>query len=263
MVEDGRIGAESYDMCRHGHLGPAFAGHDPGVCAHVVLGVGLQLSGDRGQADASGERGIALAEALDSPVSLVHALVTHCVICQSRGDREATLATVRRLAGPAEKLGLYFYGVAVPLYTAWATAAGPGTSDAARVIDAEIDKVIALGSPLTRHFLSVAAEVLLAAARPADALALLDRAIALTDEPGVGLCLPEIYRLRGECLSALDRANMAEARVAFVMARNIAERQGAVIFARRAEAALAQTNSLAGRRVPAGNCRAAASENVG
>ena len=241
MVEDGRIGAESYDMRRHRHLGPAFAGHDPGVCAHLVMGVGLQMSGDREQAYASGERGIALAEKLDNPVNLVHALATHCILCQSCGDREATLATVRRMAAPAEKLGMYWYSVSIPLYTAWATAAGRDSAEAARLIDAEIDKVIALGSAITRHYLCVGAEVLLAAARPSDALALLDRAIALTDEPGVGLYLPEVYRLRGKCLSTLDRANVVEARAAFGLARNIAERQGAIIFARRAEAALAET----------------------
>jgi hypothetical protein len=36
---------------------------------------------------------------------------------------------------------------------------------------------------------------------------LLDRAIAAIDEPGVGFYLPEIYRLRGECLLALGREN--------------------------------------------------------
>ena len=39
------------------------------------------------------------------------------------------------------------------------------------------------------------------------ALAHLDHAIAGIDEPGVGFYLPEIYRLRGECLLALDRDN--------------------------------------------------------
>ena len=72
------------------------------------------------------------------------------------------------------------------------------------------------------------------------ALAHLDRAIAAIDEPGVGLYLPEIYRLRGECLLALDRANKDAARRAFAIARDIARWQGAIIFERRAEASLAE-----------------------
>jgi hypothetical protein len=40
------VGVETYDLARHRHLGHAFGGHDPGVCAHVVRANALQLSGD-------------------------------------------------------------------------------------------------------------------------------------------------------------------------------------------------------------------------
>ncbi len=91
------------------------------------------------------------------------------------------------------------------------------------------------------------AEVLLAAGRPADGLAHLDRAVAGIDEPGVGFYLPEIYRLRGACLLALDRDNKDEARSAFATALDIARRQGAVILQRRAEDALSELANGAGR----------------
>jgi tetratricopeptide (TPR) repeat protein len=119
----------------------------------------------------------------------------------------------------------------------WATAVGSGIADAARVIEAEIGNATAAG-PLPQYYLGLAAEVLLAAGRPADGLAHLDRAIAAIDEPGIGFYLPEIYRLRGECLLALSRDNRNEARSAFTAARDIAKRQGAVILERRAEASL-------------------------
>ena len=82
--------------------------------------------------------------------------------------------------------------------------------------------------------------MLLATHRPGDALAHLDRAIAGIDEPGIGNYLPEIYRLRGACLLALDRHNKAEARSAFKNAVDIAQRQGAIIFERRAAASLSE-----------------------
>ncbi len=41
-----------------------------------------------------------------------------------------------------------------------------------------------------------------------------------------------------QCLLALDRNNKDEARRAFVTARDFAKRQGAILFERRAEAAL-------------------------
>ena len=83
---------------------------------------------------------------------------------------------------------------------------------------------------MPQYYLGLAGEVLLASGRPADGLALLDRAIAAIDEPGVGFYVPEIYRLRGECLLALGRGNKDEARQAFAAARDIAIRQGAIIF---------------------------------
>jgi tetratricopeptide (TPR) repeat protein len=110
----------------------------------------------------------------------------------------------------------------------------------------QIGNATAVG-PLPQYYLGLAAEVLLAAGRPADGLAHLDRAIAGIDEPGIGFYLPEIYRLRGECLLALSRDNKDEARSAFVAARDIANRQGAVIFERRAEASLSELRNGAGR----------------
>jgi hypothetical protein len=71
------------------------------------------------------------------------------------------------------------------------------------------------------------------------AMALFDRALDAYQEPDVGYYLPEIWRLRGQCLLALDRANKVEARRAFQSARSIARLQGAVIFERRAEASFA------------------------
>ena len=125
------------------------------------------------------------------------------------------------------------------LLTAWAAAVGSGIADAARLIDAEIDNATATG-PLPQYFLGLAGEVLLIAGRPADGLAHLDRAIAAVDEPGVGFYLPEIHRLRGECLLSLNRRNKAEARRAFTTARDDAGQQGAKLFQRRATAGLGE-----------------------
>ena len=155
------------------------------------------------------------------------------------GDRDTTLALARRLAALSEKFGLGPLRAGSLMLTAWAAAAGPGATEASRVIDAEIGNATATG-PLPQYFLGLAGEALLAAGRAADGLAHLDRAIAAIDQPGVGFYLPEIYRLRGECLLALGRDRKAEAREAFATARDVARRQGAVLFERRAEARLAE-----------------------
>jgi class 3 adenylate cyclase len=236
---DARIGTETYDMARHRHLGPAFGGHDPGVCAYVVHAHGLQQAGDRGAAEAANAQSLALAERLDHPFSLAHALHNIAMNVQLVGDRQTVLAAAERAFGVAEKFGIRTYGASSLVLRAWASAVGSGVAGAAQVVDKEIASATGAG-PVPQYYLGLAADILLAAGRAADGLTFLDRALAGVDEPGIGFYLPEIYRLRGECLLAVDRANKPAAREAFTTARDIALRQGALIFARRAEASLAQ-----------------------
>jgi class 3 adenylate cyclase/tetratricopeptide (TPR) repeat protein/energy-coupling factor transporter ATP-binding protein EcfA2 len=240
-LADSRVGIATYDMARHRHLGPAFGGHDAGVCAFAVHCNAVQLSGKPEEAKEAAARGIALAETLDHPFSLAHALHNASLGFQLANDREGTLAAAQRAVGLAEKFGLYAYGASSHVLAGWATAAGSGTADAARLIDAKIAAATAAG-PVPQYYLGVAADVLLTAGRAGDALVHLDRAIAGVDEPGIGFYLPEIYRLRGECLLALDRNNKEEARQAFTAARDTAKRQGAIIFQKRAAASLDQLN---------------------
>jgi class 3 adenylate cyclase/tetratricopeptide (TPR) repeat protein len=228
-----------YDMKEHGHLAHAFGGHDPGVCGHIQCANSWRLSGDEQQAKPHYVQGMALAEMLDHPNSLAHGLHNAGIGHQIGGDFEATYIAAHRAAALAEKFGLPPWRASSQILVAWATATGATSADAVRLIDAEIANATAVG-PLPQYYLGVAAEVLLAAGRPADALAHLDRAIAGINEAGIGVYLPEIYRLRGACLLALDRRNKAEARSAFATAADIAKRQGAVIFERRAQASMSE-----------------------
>jgi class 3 adenylate cyclase/tetratricopeptide (TPR) repeat protein len=242
-LDDSRIGIGMYDMARHRHLGQAFGGHDPGVCAHAQCAIALQLFGDREGVADSLAQALALAEKLDHPSSLAHGLHNRGICYQLADDREATLAVAQRGLALAEKFGLLPWRASNLVLAAWAASFGPGVAEAARLIDGEVDKATAVG-PLPQYYLGLAAAVLLAAGRSADGLAYLDRAIAGIDEPGVGFFLPEIYHLRGACLLALSRDNKDEARSAFVTARDIARRQGAVIAERRAEASLAEVTNI-------------------
>ena len=231
-----------YDMAQHRHLAHAFGGHDPGVCAHAQCGNSWQLSGEQQKAGEHFRQAVALAEMLDHPNSLGHGLHNTGIGHQLGGDREATWTAAHRAATLAEKFGLTPWRASSLILVGWATATSSDTTAGLRLIEAEIANATAVG-PFAQYYLGLAAEALLAAGRPADALGHLDRALAGIDEAGVGIYLPEVYRLRGACLLALDRENKTEARSCFVAAADIARRQGAVIFGRRAEAALAELAS--------------------
>jgi class 3 adenylate cyclase/tetratricopeptide (TPR) repeat protein len=237
--ESARQAISLYDVTQHRHLAHAFGGHDPCVCAHAQCGNAWQLSGEGRQAGQHFMEAIALAETLDHPNTLAHGLHSTGMGHQLGGDREAAYTAAHRAVALADKFNLPPWRASSLILVGWATATGASASDAVRLIDAEIAKATAAG-PLPQYYLGLAAEVLLAAGRPADALGHLDRAIAGIDEPGVGVYLPEIYRLRGACLLALDRRNKAEARSTFATAADIARRQGAVVFERRAETSLSE-----------------------
>jgi class 3 adenylate cyclase/tetratricopeptide (TPR) repeat protein len=239
VLEGGRQTISLYDVTQHRHLAHAFGGHDPCVCAHAQCGNSWQLSGEELQARQHFTQAVALAEMLDHPNSLGHGLHNVGIGYQLGGDREATYMAAHRAAALAEKFSLPPWRASSLILVGWATAVGVTAIDAVRLIDAEIANATAAG-PLPQYYLGLAADVLLAAGRPSEALGHLDRALAGIDEPGVGIFLPEIYRLRGMCLLALDRGNKAEARSAFAAAADIAKRQGAVIFERRAEALLSE-----------------------
>lgn len=237
-LEASRIGVESYELSRHRHLGHAFGGHDPGVCAHVIYANSLQLTCDREGASGHAARAVALADEINYPNTIGHALHSVCQCHQLAGEREITLALAQRGAALAEKFGLALWRAGCLMLTAWASATGDGIADAVRLAESEIDRATAVG-PLPQYYLGLTAEIMLAAGRAGDGLGYADRAIATVGEPGVGFYLPEIYRLRGACLLALSRDNQDEARRAFTTARDIAERQGAILLRRRADAALA------------------------
>jgi class 3 adenylate cyclase/tetratricopeptide (TPR) repeat protein len=239
VLEGGRNAIALYDMARHRHLAHAFGGHDPGVCAHAQCGNACQLSGDQARAHQHFAQAIELAELLGHPNSLAHGLHNTGIGHQLGCDREATFNAAHRAAGLAEKFGLPPWRASSLVLVGWASATGAGLTDAVRLVEAEIAAATAVG-PLPQYYLGLAAEVLLAAGRPADALAHLDRAISLIDQPGVGHYLPEIYRLRGACLLALDRKNKEEARSTFATAVEIARRQGAIMLERRAQASLSE-----------------------
>jgi predicted ATPase len=239
VLEGSRNALALYDVVRHRHLAHAFGGHDPAVCAHAQCGNACQLSGDGQRAKHHFTQAIELAEMLEHPNTLAHGLHSVGIGHQLGADREGAFNAAHRAAGLAEKFSLLPWRASSLVLVGWANATGSGAADAIRLIEAQIAGATAVG-PLPQYYLGLAAEVLLADGRPADALAHLDRAISLIDQPGVGNYLPEIYRLRGACLLALDRRNKQEAQSAFTTAVEIARRQGASLLERRAQASLSE-----------------------
>jgi class 3 adenylate cyclase len=229
------IGIATYDMARHRHLGTAFGGHDPGVCAQMIVGLTATLAEDAARAARHCDLAVALGEALDHPFSLVHAAYNAAMMYQIAGDRAHTAEMAERAMGMAEKYGFPSYHAGAVVLLAWTR--GPTVRETS-ALDQEIER--AATGPNVQYLLGLAGEILLRAGRPGDAASLLDRALAANEERDVGYYLAEIWRLKGACALALDRGDTDKARAAYLSARQVATQQGAILFARRAEDALAE-----------------------
>ena len=228
-LADAANGMAIYDRGRHHHLAVEFGGHDGGVCALMVQSVAYQTAADTERATENHLRGVALAEALDHPASLAYALTNTALCSQMIGDRNAIVAQSGRLGTLVEKYGLVLWRSGGRIMDAWANAVGSGVHGSVRIVEAEIERAIAQ-TPLALYLTGLCADIMIAAGRPSEGIALIERGLAGVDEPGVGFFLPEIYRLRGRCLLALDRTNRDAARRDFEQAIAIAENQGAARF---------------------------------
>jgi predicted ATPase len=130
--------------------------------------------------------------------------------------------------------------------SAWASACGDHLDTGLQAMESEFGRVVVMG-PLPVFYTGLLASVTLAAGQAAKALELLDNVLKTVREPGVGMYVPEIHRLRGECLLRLGGGNFDQAIREFETAIAAAKRQHARAFQLTAAISLAQAWAAAGR----------------
>ena len=142
---DGKKGIGLYDPKRHHLLGLTFGGHDPGVCAYGVCGMTACLAGFLEKGRLWSDQAVVLAETLDHPHSLAHALQTTLLSYSSARDVEGTLRWSVRTCEVAEKykfpphksLGILVHG--------WALANSRGHEFGLPQMEAEYPRAMSLG----------------------------------------------------------------------------------------------------------------------
>jgi len=239
LMADGREGIKHYDIERHSRLGAEFGGHDPGVCAHVVLGLGLAQFGSLQEAKDNLARGVALGERLMNPSSLTFACMNALTAYQIIGDRPAVSRLARRMMEVADKFNLPPQRSIATFMSGWITACDDDLAFGLRVMESEFPRVSVMG-PLPPFYAGLLADIRLRAGHVALALESLDMMLRTFKEPGVGFFLPEIHRLRAECLLRLDSANFDEAVAELEAAIATAKQQQARVFWLRAAISLSR-----------------------
>ncbi|MGA7489123.1 MAG: hypothetical protein WBW74_19545 [Xanthobacteraceae bacterium] len=241
-----REGLELYDPARHSPLGAEFGGHDPGVCAHTVGGLAFAQSGSPREAADRVEQGIALSRKLNQPPSVAFAIMNALTAYQMIGDRDAVMRLASQMTELADKFDLPVQRSIATFMSAWAGACGAGLDAGLQAMESEFPRVSAMG-PIPIYCTGLLAGVRLEAAWAAGALELLDSVLKTVNEPGVGLYVPEIHRLRGECLLRLDPGDFDAAVREFESAIAAAKQQQAHAFQLAAAVSLARAWAAAGR----------------
>jgi class 3 adenylate cyclase/tetratricopeptide (TPR) repeat protein len=239
LLADAREGIGYYRPERHRQLGAEFGGHDPGVCAHSFLGLGLAQFGSPREARDSIERGLALGEELNDPISVAYASMVAVTAFQIIGDRSAASHVARRMIELAEKFNLPSQLSVATFMSGWASASGNNSNSGRQIMELEFERVSALG-PIPLYYTGLMASVWLEEGQFERAIGPLDAILNTVNEPGVGFFLPEIHRLRAECLLQSDPPNFNEAVREFEMALAAAKQQQSRAFELRAALGLAR-----------------------
>jgi len=202
--------------------------------------------------------GVALARTL-RPVDLSEALFSETVVHWMRGDtalqREVAaelIALTKRVIALGNSQAELFLGMGKAFYAAAVAAAGAGETGLSQFSDG-LAQVAGTGNQLGGPALiGLLATVQQAAGQPAEALATLEMALAVSAQTGQPFHDAELNRLKGEITLVDDRQSRAEneniAEECFRQALEIARRQEAKSFELRTATSLARLWRRQGKR---------------
>jgi class 3 adenylate cyclase/tetratricopeptide (TPR) repeat protein len=244
-LADGLEGIKHYDPARHNRLGAEFGGHDPGVCANTNVGLSLAQLGRNKEATERIERGLALARQLNQPTSLAFALTAAIQIHTIMDDLAAVRHLAVQLLEVGEKFDLPPQRAVSAFMSGWAKLREGESAAGLQAMELEFARVMRMGS-IPQLYAGLLATARLLTGEAAHALEPINAILPTFTEPGVGVYLPELHRLRGECLLRLDSSRIDEAVREFQSAIAFAKHQNALLFRLRAAISLTHAGDRAG-----------------
>ena len=227
-------------------------GLDAGAGARAFLALALWLSGDLPRARELIEEATRLAGELGHPPTTATVLIYKIAIETARNDFESVVVDAENFLKISQQHSMGYYLALSRLYlslgrTQLGNTQG-GVDDFRKSLADYRDqgnRVIVPG------FLGALARFEAAAQNYERALALIDEALALSQEGGDRLYDSNLHRLRGNILLKRDPANPAQAEEAFKTSLAIAKQQGARSFELLASLALAKLYQSTNRLVEA------------
>jgi predicted ATPase/class 3 adenylate cyclase len=240
-------GRRLYDPERHHLLRRFYGGHDPGACAGYFGAQANWLLGYPEEALRLGRQGLALAERIKDPFSLVTASLYNAMVRVNRGEPELALqllAAAEALAAE-QRLGL----VVVPeIVRAGALMAQGALEEAV----ACLRRGLAAGPNVTRvrtYGLALLADAMVRRGDHEAGLGAAKAGLQAQEETGHRQWHAELHRVEGVAMLGLNR--LEEAQIALKKALRVARRQHAKAYELRVATSLARMWGNRGRRAEA------------
>ena len=220
----------------------AFGGHDPIVCGHGTRAIALWLQGYAAQSASEMEKAIALAETLDHPASIAHALVNATELYLMLRDAPALEKTVARLKTLATQQGFTMPLAVTAFAEAWVMCRRQNPATGIVSMTEALDAMKDMGRVYQEPYhTALYAEALSDNGRHREARQYFDALLANIEKIGEGhWAAAEAYRLSGLAHTASTIGPVERAEKEFRQAIDISHTQGARLLELRAITTLCQ-----------------------
>ena len=227
-------------------------GFDVGASARAVLAFTMWLSGDLPRARELIEEATRLAGELGHPPTTASVLLYKIAIETARNDFESVVVDAENFLKVSQQHGMGYYLALSRLYLSWGrTQLGNTQRDLDDFRKSLADYRDQGNRLIVPGFLGALARLEATAQNYQRALALIDEALAMSQEGGDRLYDSNLHRLRGNILLKRDPANPAQAEEAFKASLALAKQQSARSFELLASLALAKLYQSTDRLVEA------------
>lgn len=232
-------GIALYDRARHRDLAYLHGGYDAGVMCRAWDALALWCLGSSERSLARCAEALELADALSQPNTLALTLGIAGILHHVRRDPEATLETADAVIALATDHGFAFWVAFATMLRGWALGEQGQIQEGLGQIRHGLAAWEATGARVERPlWLALLAEACARAGLVDEGLALLAEGLAVAEEHGIHFHDAELLRLRGALLLAQPEPDVPRAAAAFRAAIDVAQRQGAIAYERRAAQAL-------------------------
>jgi predicted ATPase len=223
------------------------SGQDPGVLSRGFLGIALALLGLVDQAAERAEETLALARESGHPFTLASALHLACLVAKYRRDAERVAACAAEELAIAREYGFAFWHAGALVWSGWAKVQQGDVDAGLALMKQGLDAHHATGAQLgLPAYLADYAGACAVAGRREAARDAVNEALDLVERAGESLNAAELYRLRGELLSASNAAS-AGGEADLLAAVDIARHHGQLLLELRAAVSLARHHARHGR----------------